>query len=408
MAKSSDVKDLKLAPEGKSRILWADNDMPVLRLIRQRFEKEKPLKGIKLGACLHVTAETANLCRTLQAGGADMVLCASNPLSTQDDVAASLVKDFGLKVYAIRAENRDTYYKHINITCEFEPAITIDDGADLVNSMHTDMAKYSGNVIASMEEAGALKFPVIAVNDADCKHLFDNRYGTGQSTLDGIVRATDALLAGTRLVVVGYGWCGRGVAMRGRGQGANVIVCEVNPVRALEAVMDGYLVMPMAEAAKVGNIFVTVTGDKNVIDVPHFRKMRDGAIVCNSGHFNVELNLTGLEKIASKINRGIRTLVDEYVLAGGKRVFVLGEGRLVNLACAHGHPASVMDMSFAVQALSAEYAVKNAGRLPIKVNPVPAEIDAWVASLKLKSMDVAIDKLTAEQKAYLSSSHMGT
>ncbi len=428
MAKKTDhdVKDLRLAGEGKRRILWADGDMPVLALIRRRFAKEKPLRGRRISACLHVTAETANLARTLQAGGADLVLCASNPLSTQDDVAASLVKDFGVRVYAIRGEGRKSYYAHIASACRYGPSITIDDGADLVNALHTNMSRYAGGVIASMEEtttgmirlramaaAGALKIPIIAVNDANTKHLFDNRYGTGQSTIDGIIRATDFLLAGQRVVVAGYGWCGRGVAMRARGAGANVIVCEVDPLRALEAVMDGYLVMPMAEAAKVGDLFVTTTGDIHVIDVPHFRKMKDGAIVCNSGHFNVELNLPGLARLAKKIRRGVRNMVDEYVLGGrgssaGKRIYVLAEGRLVNLAAAEGHPASVMDMSFAVQALCAEFAVRNAGKLQVEVHEVPAEVDAWVARLKLKCMGVRIDRLTAEQRGYLASSHMGT
>jgi len=420
------VKDFTLAAEGKRRILWADGDMPVLALIRRRFAKEKPLRGQRISGCLHITAETANLARTLRDGGADLVLCASNPLSTQDDVAASLVKDFGVRVYATCGENRKVYYEHIAAACRHRPSITIDDGADLVNAMHTNMSRFAGDVIASMEETttgmirlramadeGKLRIPIIAVNDADTKHLFDNRYGTGQSTIDGIIRATDFLLAGKRVVVAGYGWCGRGVAMRARGAGANVIVCEVNPVRALEATMDGYLVMPMATAAGVGDLFITATGDVNVIDVPHFRKMKDGAIVCNSGHFNVEVNLPGLGRLARKINRGVRRLVDEYVLPGGrgktgKCIYVLAEGRLVNLACAEGHPASVMDMSFAVQALSAEYAVKNAGRLEVAVHPVPAKVDSWVARLKLKSMGVKIDKLTAEQKAYLASSHMGT
>ena len=420
------VKDFTLAAEGKRRILWADGDMPVLALIRRRFAKEKPLRGRRISGCLHVTAETANLARTLRAGGAALVRCASNPLSTQDDVAASLVKDFGVRVYATCGENRKVYYEHITAACRHRPSITIDDGADLVNAMHTNMSRFAGDVIASMEETttgmirlramadgGKLRIPIIAVNDADTKHLFDNRYGTGQSTIDGIIRATDFLLAGKRVVVGGYGWCGRGVAMRARGAGANVIVCEVDPVRALEATMDGYLVMPMAAAAGVGDLFVTATGDINVIDVPHFRKMKDGAIVCNSGHFNVEVNLPGLGRLARKINRGGRRLVDEYVLPGGrgkagKRIHVLAEGRLVNLACAEGHPASVMDMSFAVQALSAEYAVENAGRLEVAVHPVPAKVDSWVARLKLKSMGVKIDKLTAEQKTYLGSSHMGT
>ena len=415
------VKDLSLAGEGRRRILWADHDMPVLALIRQRFAKQKPLKGHRISACLHITAETANLARTLTAGGAELVLCASNPLSTQDDVAAALVKQYGIRVYAIRGEDRRTYYQHIAAACRHQPSVTIDDGADLVNALHTNMSRYARNVIASMEETttgmirlrameanGTLKIPIIAVNDANTKHLFDNRYGTGQSTIDGIIRATDFLLAGKRVVVCGYGWCGRGVATRARGAGANVIICEVEPVRALEAVMDGFLVMPVARAAAVGDLFVTATGNINVIDVPHFKKMKDGAILANAGHFNVELNLAGLAKLARKVNRQVRRGVDEYVLPGGKRLYVLADGRLVNLACAEGHPASVMDMSFAVQALSAEYAVKNAGRLAVKVHPVQPEIDQWVARLKLKAMGVRIDRLTAQQREYLASSHMGT
>ncbi|OPX21946.1 MAG: adenosylhomocysteinase [Planctomycetales bacterium 4484_123] len=415
------VKDLSLAAEGRRRVQWADRDMPVLALIRQRFAKERPLRGHRISACLHITAETANLARTLRAGGAELVLCASNPLSTQDDVAAALVKHYRIRVYAVRGENRRTYYQHIAAACRHEPSVTIDDGADLVNALHTNMRRHASSVIASMEETttgmirlrameanGELKIPIIAVNDADTKHLFDNRYGTGQSTIDGIIRATDFLLAGKRVVVCGYGWCGRGVATRARGAGANVIICEVQPVRALQAVMDGFLVMPIAEAAAVGDLFITVTGNTNVIDVPHFRKMKDGAILANSGHFNVELNLPGLAKLARKLNRQVRKGVDEYVLPGGKRLYVLAHGRLVNLACAEGHPASVMDMSFAVQALSAEYAVKNAGKLAVKVHRVRPEIDQWVARLKLKAMGVRIDRLTAQQRQYLASSHMGT
>ncbi len=419
--KNYDVKDLNLASEGKRRILWADHDMPVLAQIRERFAKDKPLKGRRMSACLHVTAETANLARTLKAGGADLVVCASNPLSTQDDVSASLVKDFDIPVFAIKGEDRDTYYSHIAAACKHAPSVTMDDGADLVAALHDDFSDYSGDIIASMEEtttgvirlramqqAGALKFPVIAVNDAATKHMFDNRYGTGQSTLDGIIRATDFLLAGKTVVVVGYGWCGRGVSSRARGAGANVVICEVDPIRALEAAMDGFRVMPIKQAAAIGDLFVTVTGDIHVIDGPHFAKMKDGAIVCNSGHFNVELNLEALEKMAKKVNRGIRNLVDQYVLAGGKRIFILGEGRLVNLACAEGHPASVMDMSFAAQALTTEWAVKNAGKLSPTVHTVPVEIDQYVSRLKLKSMGIAIDKLTAEQQEYLSSFEMGT
>ena len=420
-AKKYDVKDLKLAGEGKRRILWADNDMPVLAQVRERFEKDKPLKGRRMSACLHVTAETANLCRTLVAGGADLVLCASNPLSTQDDVAASLVKDFGVKTYAITGEDRKTYYAHIQAACRHRPSVTMDDGADLVNALHSDMSRYASDVIASMEEtttgvirlramadAGVLKFPVIAVNDAATKHLFDNRYGTGQSTLDGIIRATDILLAGKNVVVVGYGWCGRGVSSRARGAGSNVIVCEVDPVRALEAAMDGFRVMPIRQAARIGDLFVTVTGDVHVIDGPHFKLMKDGAIVCNSGHFNVEINIEALAKIAKGKPDEVRHGVERYNLPGGKRIFILAQGRLVNLACAEGHPACVMDMSFATQALATEYGIKSAGSLDVAVHNVPEELDEWVARLKLKSMGISIDKLTAEQKEYLSSFDMGT
>ena len=419
--KNYDVKDLALAKEGKRRILWADNDMPVLQAVRERWGKQKPLKGMRMSACLHVTAETANLARALKEGGADLVLCASNPLSTQDDVAASLVKDFGIPVYAIKGEDRKTYYSHIDSACLHKPQVTMDDGADLVNQLHGKHANLAGNIIASMEETttgvirlrameknGVLKFPVIAVNDAATKHLFDNRYGTGQSTLDGVIRATDILLAGKTVVVLGYGWCGRGVSSRAKGAGANVVVTEVDPVRALEAKMDGFRVMPISEAAKVGDLFITVTGDIHVIDVPHFKVMKDGAIVCNSGHFDVELNLEGLAKIVKKINRGMRNGVDEFVLPNGRRIFVLAEGRLVNLACAEGHPASVMDMSFATQALATEFAIKNRGKLSVAVHNVPESIEQWVANLKLTSMDVKIDKLTAEQQRYLTSSEMGT
>jgi adenosylhomocysteinase len=420
-AKRYDVKDLKLAAEGKRRILWADNDMPVLAEVRRRFAKERPLRAKRMSACLHVTAETANLCRTLQAGGADLVLCASNPLSTQDDVAASLVKDFGIKVYATKGEDRRTYYDHIAAACRHRPSVTMDDGADLVNALHGKLAAFGGDVIASMEEtttgvirlramaaAGVLKFPVIAVNDADTKHLFDNRYGTGQSTTDGIIRATDILLAGKHVVVVGYGWCGRGVSTRMRGAGANVIVCEVNPVRALEATLDGFRVMPISQAAKIGDLFITVTGDVNVIDAPHFRLMKDGAIVCNSGHFDVELNLPALGRLARGKPVEVRKGVQQYTLASGKRIFILAEGRLVNLACAEGHPACVMDMSFAGQALTTEYALAHAGRLEVRVHDVPKEIDDWVARLKLRTMGIKIDKLTAEQQRYLASFDLGT
>ncbi len=420
-AKRYDVKDLKLAAEGKRRILWADNDMPVLARVRRRFTKDKPLAGRRMSACLHVTAETANLCRTLTAGGADLVLCASNPLSTQDDVAASLVKDFGTKVYAITGEGRRTYYDHIRAACEHRPSVTMDDGADLVNALHGEMSRCAGDVIASMEEtttgvirlramaeAGVLKFPVIAVNDAATKHLFDNRYGTGQSTIDGIIRATDILLAGKNVVVVGYGWCGRGVSTRARGAGANVIICEVDPVRALEAAMDGFRVMPMKQAARIGDLFITVSGDIHVIDEAHFRAMKDGAVVCNSGHFNVELNLPALARLAKGKPVEVRRNVQQYTLAGGKRIFLLAQGRLVNLACAEGHPACVMDMSFAGQALTTEYALASAGKLDVAVHPVPKRIDDWVARLKLKTMGLAIDKLTPEQKKYLTSFDMGT
>jgi len=423
MAKSKqfDVRNLKLAGEGKRRILWADGDMPVLQQVRARFEKEKPLKGRRMSACLHVTAETANLCRTLKAGGADLVLCASNPLSTQDDVAASLVADFGIRVYAITAEDRKTYYSHIAAACKHSPSVTMDDGADLVNALHGEFAPYAGDIVASMEETttgvirlramaqhGVLKFPVIAVNDADTKHLFDNRYGTGQSTLDGIVRATDILLAGKNVVVVGYGWCGRGVASRARGAGSNVIVCEVNPVRALEAAMDGFRVMTIKSAAKIGDLFITLTGDIHVIDAPHWPLMKDGAIVCNSGHFNVELNLEALAKMAKGSPADVRKGVQRYVMPNGRRIFILAEGRLVNLACAEGHPACVMDMSFATQALATEWSIKNADKLTADVHEVPKSIDDWVATLKLKSMGIKIDKLTAEQEKYLASFDMGT
>jgi len=416
-----DVADLSLAPVGKKRILWADNDMPVLATIRERFAKSKPLKGKNISACLHVTAETANLARTLKASGANVVLCASNPLSTQDDVAASLVKDFKISVFSICGENRSTYYKHINAAIDHKPVMTFDDGADLVNELHTRRKKDAGRIIASMEETttgvirlramaneGKLKFPVIAVNDAATKHLFDNRYGTGQSTVDGIIRATDFLMAGKRVVAAGYGWCGRGFAMRARGMGANVIVTEVDAIKALEASMDGFLVMPMAEAVKVGELFVTLTGNKNVIRAEHFRAMKDRAVVANSGHFNVELDIPGLKKLSKKIICNVRHCVDEYVLKNNKRIYLLAEGRLINLAAAEGHPASVMDMSFATQALQAEYVVKNQSRLSVAVHDVPMQIEQQVGRLKLKSMSINIDKLTAEQIAYLASSGEGT
>ena len=416
-----DIANLSLAEVGKKRILWADNDMPVLAAIRKRFAKSKPLKGMNVSACLHVTAETGNLMRTLKAGGANAVLCASNPLSTQDDVAASLVKDFNMAVFAIRGENRSTYYKHIHSAIDHKPVITFDDGADLVNELHRSRKKEAGRIIASMEETttgvirlramareGKLKFPVIAVNDAATKHLFDNRYGTGQSTVDGVIRATDLLLAGKRVVAAGYGWCGRGFAMRARGMGAIVIVTEVDAVKALEAAMDGFEVMPMAKAARVGELFVTLTGNKHVIRAEHFRVMKDRAVVCNSGHFNVELDLPGLKRISRKVNRNVRNHVDEYILRNNRRIHLLAEGRLINLAAAEGHPASVMDMSFATQALQAEYVVKKQGKLDAEVYDVPTEIEEQVSRLKLKSMSIAIDKLTPEQVEYLSSSGEGT
>ncbi len=415
----SDIKDIKLAKEGKERILWAEQDMPVLGLIKEQFVDNKPFKGLKMGLCLHVTAETANLARTLKEGGAEIYLCASNPLSTQDDVAASLTKDFGIDVYAIKGEDSDTYYSHIESVLSKEPNVTLDDGADLISVIHKKHKKLIKNIKASMEEtttgvirlrsmqeAGELKIPVIAVNDADAKHLFDNRYGTGQSTIDGIIRATDKLLAGKNFVVLGYGWCGKGLALRARGIGSNVIVTEVDPVKALEAVMDGFRVMKGTEAAKVGDIFCTVTGDINVIDVEHFQNMKDGAIVCNSGHFDVEINIKGLKKIAKSVKTA-KDFVEEYTLKNGKRVYLLAEGRLINLASAHGHPASVMDMSFSVQALSAEFGVLGKTMLP-GVYDVPKEIDERIASLKLKSMDIEIDKLTKEQIKYLKSWQEGT
>ena len=415
-----DVKDLKLAKEGKKRIEWADGDMPVLQLVREKFEKNKPLKGLKMAACLHVTAETANLVRTLKAGGADVVLCASNPLSTQDDVAASLVKDFGIPTLAIKGENRKTFFEHLNTVLKFGPNITMDDGADLVSTIHTNYPELTETVIGSMEETttgvirlramqkdGALKIPVVAVNDAKTKNMFDNRYGTGQSTLDGIIRATDVLLAGRKFVVAGYGWCGRGLADRARGMGAHVIVTEIDPVKALEAVMDGFEVMPMSEAAKIGDVFCTVTGNINVIDAQHFKKMKDGALVCNSGHFDVEINVKALKKLAKSVKKDVRGFTDEYTV-GKKRIYVLGEGRLINLAAAEGHPASVMDMSFATQALASEWVVKNQKKLEPKVYDIDDSIENMVATHKLKSMGIGMDKLTKEQKTYLESWEEGT
>jgi adenosylhomocysteinase len=415
-----DVKDLGLAPKGKLRIEWAEQEMPVLRLIRQRFEREKPLKGVRLSGCLHITTETANLALTLQAGGADVVLCASNPLSTQDDVAACLVAEYGIPVFAIKGEDNETYYRHISAALDHEPHLTMDDGADLVSTLHKERTELIDNVIGgseetttgiirlrAMEKDGALRYPILAVNDADTKHFFDNRYGTGQSTIDGIVRATNVLLAGKTFVVGGYGWCSRGIAMRARGMGANIIVTEVDPLRALEAVMDGFRVMPMRKAAEIGDIFVTSTGDLNVIDKPHIEVMKDGVILANSGHFNVEVNIPALEEMSVE-KRRIRDFVDQYIMPDGRRLSLLGEGRLVNLAAAEGHPASVMDMSFANQALGAEYMVKQGKKLEKKVYSVPKEIDREIARLKLTAMGIEIDTLTEEQKRYLASWQEGT
>ncbi|MBI2988601.1 MAG: adenosylhomocysteinase [Deltaproteobacteria bacterium] len=419
--KRSDIRDFGLAPQGKKRILWADQDMPVLRRVRERFQKERPLQGLRLSACLHVTAETANLVKTLKAGGAQVVLCASNPLSTQDDVAASLVKHQRIPVFAIKGEDHKTYYRHLRAALDHAPVITMDDGADLVSMLHKDYSRLAGKMIASMEETttgvirlralaadGALKIPVIAVNDASTKHLFDNRYGTGQSTIDGIIRATDILLAGKRVVAAGYGWCGKGVASRARGMGAKVIVTEVDPIRALEAAMDGFEVMSMKEAAKVGDLFITLTGDMHVIGKEHLRLLKDGAVICNSGHFDIEIDIKALKQMAVKEEKNVRNYVDAYTLPGGKRIYLLGEGRLVNLAAAEGHPASVMDMSFATQALASEWAVKNRAKLAPQVYDVPQAVEDWVARLKLVSMGIHIDKLTEEQERYLSSWQVGT
>lgn len=415
-----DIKDIHLAEGGRRRIEWAEREMPVLRQIRERFAREKPLKGIRISACLHVTTETANLMRTLQEGGADVVLTASNPLSTQDDVAAALVQYWEIPVFAIKGEDNVTYYRHIAAALDHKPHLTMDDGADLVSTLHKERRELLPNVIGGTEETttgvirlramaadGMLHFPVIAVNDAMTKHFFDNRYGTGQSTIDGIIRATNVLLAGKRFVVAGYGWCGRGLAMRARGMGAIVIVTEVDPLKALEAVMDGYEVMPMSEAARIGDIFCTVTGDINVIDRHHFEVMKDGAILANSGHFNVEINIPALEAMAVE-KKLVRPFVEQYVLPDGRRINLLGEGRLINLAAAEGHPASVMDMSFANQALSAEYMVKYGSKLEKRVYPVPEEIDKEIARLKLRSMGIEIDTLTEEQLRYLSSWEEGT
>ena len=416
----SDVKDLGLADRGKIRIEWAGQQMPVLRSIRERFEKEKPLKGVRIAACLHVTTETANLAITLRDGGAEVYLCGSNPLSTQDDTAASLVRDYGISTYAIRGEDNDSYYKHINACVDAKPHFTMDDGCDLVNVLHTDrkdgMSDVRGGTeetttgvirLHSMAKDGVLAYPVIAINDAHTKHLFDNRYGTGQSTLDGIIRATNILLAGQIVVVAGYGWCGRGIASRARGLGSQVIVTEVDPTRAIEATMDGFRVMPMNDAASIGNVFITATGDKDILVAEHFEAMRDGAIVCNSGHFNVEIDVPALEKLSTN-KRATRDNVDEYTMKDGRLIYLLAEGRLVNLAAAEGHPASVMDMSFANQSLTVEHLNKVAEKLEKKVYSVPGEIDREVARLKLAAMDVKIDKLTAAQEKYLSSWQEGT
>jgi adenosylhomocysteinase len=416
-----DIKDLDLAPAGRLRIEWAEREMPVLRLIRRRFEQEKPLEGVRLSACLHITTETANLAHTLQAGGAEVVLTASNPLSTQDDVAAALVSYHEIPVFAIKGEDSETYYKHIHAALDHKPQITMDDGADLVSTLHKDRTELIGDVLGGTEETttgvirlramaedGVLRYPIVAVNDADTKHLFDNRYGTGQSTLDGVIRATNVLIAGKAVVVAGYGMCSRGIAMRAKGLGANVIVTEVDPLRALEAVMDGYRVMPMVEAAPQGDIFITSTGDINVIDRQHFEVMKDGAIVANSGHFNVEIDIPALQEMAAEPPRRIRPFVDEYSLPDGRRVHLLADGRLVNLAAAEGHPSAVMDMSFANQALCAAYILRHAEELERTVYPVPEDIDREIARLKLQAMGVEIDVLTPEQEEYLASWEAGT
>ena len=415
-----DIKDISLAPEGVRRIMWADRQMPVLAAIRERFAAEQPLAGYRISACLHVTTETANLMRTLKAGGADVVLCASNPLSTQDDAAAALVEEFDVAVFAIKGEDNDTYYQHIEAAVDHKPQLTMDDGADVIGVLHSARREQLGDIIAGMEETttgvirlkameadGALAFPVIAVNDARTKHLFDNRYGTGQSTIDGIIRATNVLLAGKRFVVAGYGWTGRGVAMRARGMGAHVIVTEVDPMRALEALMDGYEVLSMREAAAIGDIFCTATGDKHVIAREHLERMKDGAILCNTGHFNVEIEIPALRALGVE-TREARQFVEEFTLEDGRRLYLLAEGRLVNISAAEGHPAIVMDMSFANQALSTEYAVQNAASLERKVYPVPREIDEEIARLKLATMGVTIDELTEEQAKYLASWNEGT
>jgi len=417
---SSDIKSFELADLGKKRIEWANQSMKVLQIIRKEFIKNQPLKGVRISACLHVTAETANLMIALRDGGADVALCASNPLSTQDDVAASLVRDYNIPVFAIKGEDNDSYYSHIMAAIDHKPHITMDDGADLVGVLHTKRTADLANVIGGTEETttgvirlramakeGVLRYPIVAVNDADTKHLFDNRYGTGQSTIDGIIRATNFLLAGSKFVVAGYGWCGRGLASRARGAGAEVIVTEVDPTKALEAVMDGFRVMSMDEAAKLGDVFCTVTGNKNVLAKQHFELMKDGAIISNSGHFNVEIDIPTLEKLSGS-KRTTRNFVDEYTMKDGRRINLLGDGRLINLAAAEGHPASVMDMSFADQALCCEFMVKNAKTLEKKVHTVPAELDKRVAKLKLESMGIKIDRLTPEQEEYLASWNEGT
>lgn len=414
------IKDIKLAEKGKDRIEWAENQMPVLLAIRKKFTEKRPLKGIKIAACLHVTTETASLVRTLKAGGAEVSLCASNPLSTQDDVAASLVKDYGIPVFAIKGEDKDIYYQHINQVLNYRPNITMDDGADLVSTIHSQKKILIKEIIAgteetttgvirlrSMEKNKALKYPIIAVNDAQTKYLFDNRYGTGQSTLDGLLRATNILVAGKKFVICGYGWCARGLAMRANGMGAQVIITEVDPIKALEAVMDGYQVMPIKEAAKIGDIFITLTGDINVISEEEFPLMKDGVILANSGHFNVEINIRALENLAVN-KKKIREYIEEYTLKSSKKIYLLAEGRLLNLSAAEGHPASVMDMSFANQALSVEYLVKEGKTLSKKVYSVPGDIDKEIARLKLESMGIKIDKLTEEQERYLSSWEVGT
>ena len=416
-----DVSNLKLASEGKKRIEWASNDMPVLDEVKQRFSKSKLLKGLKVSCCLHVTAETANLVRTLKAGGADVLLCASNPLSTQDDVAAALVKNYGIKVYARFGENKTVYYKHLTQAIKHGPDVTMDDGADLLSLLHSKFKNQAYKVKGSMEEtttgvirlramekAGKLLLPIIAVNDAKTKNLFDNRYGTGQSTLDGIIRATDMLIAGKNIVIAGYGWCGKGMAMRARGLGANVIITEVDPIKSVEAAMDGFRVMTMGKAAGIGDLFCTLTGDIHVLRKEHFKKMKDGAVICNSGHFDVEIDIPALKKLSKKVSKNVRNFVDEYVLPGGKKIFLLGEGRLINLAAAEGHPASVMDMSFSTQALATEYVLKNYKKLQNKVYYVPEKVENWVAKTKLKSMGITIDKLTPAQQQYLASWEIGT